>query len=168
MTTSITGELGAMAQIEAVLTALAEDERSRVLQWVNSRFKSSATKVIIMDGGSPGSAGPDTRENAGSLADLFDAAAPPTEADRALVVAYWLQFRQGAEDLESQAVNSELKHLGHGVLNITRALDDLKTRRPALIIQTRKSGSTKQARKRYRVTAEGKKAVEHMLVKAND
>jgi len=42
-------------------------------------------------------------------------------------------------------------------------LTQLIVRKPALVIQTHKSGSTKQARKRYRLTNEGLRAVERML-----
>jgi DNA-binding PadR family transcriptional regulator len=66
-------------------------------------------------------------------------------------------------DVEAQRVNTELKQLGHGVSNITRAFDALKSQKPALIMQTRKEGTSKQARKKYKVTTEGKKAVERML-----
>jgi hypothetical protein len=65
--------------------------------------------------------------------------------------------------VEAQAVNTRLKDLGHGVGNITRAFEALKDEKPALIVQTKKEGSTQQARKKFRVTAEGKKKVEGML-----
>ena len=70
---------------------------------------------------------------------------------------------QGEADFDAQSVNTKLKHLGHGVGNITQALDVLKDRRPQLIVQLRKSGTTKQARKKYKVTTAGKSAVEAML-----
>jgi DNA-binding PadR family transcriptional regulator len=39
-------------------------------------------------------------------------------------------------------------------------------RKPALVIQTRKGGSSKQARKRYRLTGEGIRAVEKMIAES--
>lgn len=80
-----------------------------------------------------------------------------------LVVGYWFQVLQGEQDLDGFQINKELKHLGHGVSNITTALSSLIDRKPQLVIQTRKSGNSKQARKRYRLTDAGIKAVERML-----
>jgi DNA-binding PadR family transcriptional regulator len=49
------------------------------------------------------------------------------------------------------------------VSNITRARDGLKARQPQLVIQVQKSGKSKQARKRYKVTSAGKTEVRRML-----
>jgi DNA-binding PadR family transcriptional regulator len=66
-------------------------------------------------------------------------------------------------ELEGFTLNKELKNLGHGVSNITSALDTLMSRKPALVIQTKKSGTSKQARKKYKLTLEGLRAVERMV-----
>jgi hypothetical protein len=97
------------------------------------------------------------------LASLCDLARPDTDAERALVAGYWLQCTQGQTEFTAQAVNDELKNLGHGVSNITNAFSSLKDQKPALVIQVRKDGTSQQARKKYRVTAEGKKAVDLMV-----
>ena len=86
-----------------------------------------------------------------------------TEPERSLVVAYWSQRLRVTITSKHWAVNKELKHLGHGVSNITRALDDLKGRKPQLVIQTQKSGKSKQARKLYKVTGAGKQEVAKWL-----
>ena len=86
------------------------------------------------------------------FADLFGAADPSTHAEKALIAGYWLQVCQGAESFDSQSANKELKNLGHGLPNITHALTSLKETKPALVQQLRKSGSSQQARKTYRVT----------------
>ena len=57
----------------------------------------------------------------------------------------------------------ELKNLGHGVGNVTRAFSALITQRPQPVVQTRKSGSSKQARKRYKLTTVGINRVEEMV-----
>jgi hypothetical protein len=80
-----------------------------------------------------------------------------------LVVGYWFQVHQGMKDFDSQRVNAELKNMGHGVGNITEAFTRLIDRRPQFVIQTRKSGTARQARKLYRVTNEGIKRVQSML-----
>jgi len=102
------------------------------------------------------------------VADLFAAAAAQTDADRALVVGYWLQIITSQPDFDSFTVNRDLKNLGHGVANITSAFDTLIERKPQHVIQTRKSGSAKQARKRYKLTEEGKKAVQRMVAGTGD
>ena len=73
-----------------------------------------------------------------------------------------LQRVMEESEFDSQRVNSELKHLGYPVSNITRAFDRL---RPTFVQQTKKTGATRQARKRYRLTHEGRKRVEEMLAR---
>jgi hypothetical protein len=155
-------ELKAMAQIETAMKDLADDERARVLQWVLSRFRGKGTGKPLPEVGGNEEGSTDLSEYSG-LSEFYEAAAAASEMDRALVVAYWYQFKEGATDVEAQKVNAQLKNLGHGVGNITRAFDALKSQKPALIIQTRKEGTSKQARKKYRVTGEGKKAVERLI-----
>ena len=104
----------------------------------------------------------------GTLGDFFDAANPQTEADRVLVVGYWLQVVEGEADIESYPINKHLKNLGHPVSNITRALESLIAQTPRLVLQTSKTGSAKQARKKYKVTREGTKRVSTMLVKKGE
>lgn len=159
-------ELAAMRTCHDALKELPHEASERCLQWL------AATIGI----GTPRPANPAGKVNQpqptpqNSLAtreftdlpSLFAAAQAETQADKALVVSYWLQSR-GDEDLDSQQINSELKHLGHGVGNITRALDALIDSRPALLIQTRKEGTAKQARKRYKLTIEGKNRVLTLL-----
>ncbi len=63
----------------------------------------------------------------------------------------------------SQAINSLLKNLGYQVGNITDAITQCMREKPASIIQTRKSGSTKQSRKEYKMTEAGRRKVLSML-----
>jgi len=63
----------------------------------------------------------------------------------------------------SDIYNASLKDLGHGLSNVTVALDGLKDEKPALILQLKKSGTSKQARKTYKLTVEGAKRVRQML-----
>jgi hypothetical protein len=98
-----------------------------------------------------------------TFAELFHAADPQTEADKALVAGYWLQVYKNADSFDSQSANRELNHLGHRVGNITQAISALNSQRPALAIQLAKSGSTRQARKTYKITTSGVAAVKAML-----
>jgi hypothetical protein len=163
---AVHGEVPAMGVLESVLEPLGPDERGRVLRWAAERFgvptlpgsaeKQQKTRLT----GTEEAGAPDLPDDVG---EFFAQASPTSESLRALALAYWVQERQGKGEFDSQSVNDQLKHLGHGVSNITRALDDLKRRRPQLVIQIEKKGKTKQARKKYKVTAAGKTEVERMV-----
>lgn len=171
MSNDFDAEIRAMNTIREALSTLDEAATTRVLQWAISRFQTGT--VVTPAATSPSSGettepqteaeGGEAEQSFGDLASLYDAASPTSDIDKALVCAYWLQELEGHPDLTAQAVNKELKHLGHGVGNITRAFDRLKSLKPALIMQTRKEGKSQQARKRFKVTAEGKKAVQRMI-----
>lgn len=168
-------EFNAMRDVFQALKALPDDEaRTRVLGYAASRLglalgTSAAAK--LKSGTPDEDAGEDTDAASvvpqptsySSFAELFDAAHPQSNADRALVAGYWLQVCQGAESFSGLAVNTELKHLGEAVANITNALESLKTQKPALALQLKKSGKSQQARKSYKITVAGVKAVEAII-----
>ena len=83
--------------------------------------------------------------------------------ERVLAVAAYLQNKDPENELTGFSINKELKHIGHGVKNITRPVESLVKSTPQLMIQLRKSGKTRQAKKTYRVTEEGVKAVKLRL-----
>lgn len=97
------------------------------------------------------------------MAELFAVAAPNSGPEKALVVAYFMQEVQGQEHLEAQTLNSELKHLGYKLPNVTATLSLLMSQQPAAVVQIRKTGKSRQARKLYRLTSEGVRRVRSML-----
>src|SRR5581483_2897913 len=99
----------------------------------------------------------------GRISDLMDAATPQTTADHVLVASYWFQVIQGKEDFTSQEVNAELKDLGQASKNITDSFSTLMKRKPPAVRQVQKTGSTRQARKKYRLTEPGIRTVQRML-----
>ena len=102
------------------------------------------------------SAGPD-------LAALLERWSPTTMSDKALLGAYYLARVRGDDTVTSQAINSELKRNGLAISNITRAIEaNMRPDRP-LMTQEKKMGSTKQARKQYRITQAGIDTVERRL-----
>lgn len=168
-------ELKAMQTIYGTLVALDDDARKRVVSYVSSRLGLGAQvqnpyskpkhgampspdhdSFDESEGEEEVAEGPQKFEH---LAELFDAVSPQTDQERVLVAAYWLQTSTGAASVDGFRINKELKHLGHGVGNVTRAIDALKSMKPALMIQLRKSGKTRQARKEYKVTSAGEKAL---------
>lgn len=157
-------EVKAMAAVGAALSGLQPDAVRRVLRWVNEKYMVRPATGASEQAGDGGAV--NTRFN--SYSDLFDLANPSTGLERILVLAYWYQVVQGHEDLGAQSINHELKNLGHPSLNITRDIESLIGRVPKLMIQVRKEGTTQQARKRYKITREGIRAVEKMLQAGGD
>lgn len=170
-------ELDAMTQVLAALRALEPEARARVVDWVVDRLDIAARRSKPQTGqptdkrdeeqgdDSPPPAAPTASATAFEhLGELFAAAKPATQVEMALVGGYWLQVIQGNADLSAQAINTELKHLGHGVSNITAALDALKEEKPQLVIQLRKNGTSQQARKKYKLTGAGIDRVKAILL----
>lgn len=162
-------EFDAMQSAYSALVGLEKEAQTRVLSYVTSRLGLSGSSVSTS--GKLGEKVKDVTENTlhefeefGELFDAFDAS---TDVEKALVAAYWSARSVGEESFDSQSLNSMLKNLGHGVTNITRALGGLVDQKPALVIQTRKSGTSKQARKTYKITRSGILAVEEKVKNSN-
>jgi hypothetical protein len=66
-----------------------------------------------------------------------------------------LQCKQSKAELTGLEINKELHHMGHKVSNITSVINQLIGKRPQLMIQTKKEGKTRQAKKKYKVTTVG-------------
>lgn len=165
-------EIEALKTIAEALSPLDEGGRSRVLKWAFDRFLGiRETNFNVEKEAEPGK-DRSPAENAsaakqsayGSIAEFYATVSPDTDADRVLCVSYWFQVICGENDVDAQRINKELKHLGHGISNVTMAFSSLISRKPQLVIQTKKSGNSQQARKRYLVTAEGKKVIEAKTV----
>lgn len=172
-------ELKAMEEVHKALASLSVDGQSRVIAWAVSALKLSAgaghsaptTHSRPLNDPSASTqretpASGDGVPSPGSystFADLFSAASPNTNPEKALVGGYWLQACQGAESFASMSVNNELKNLGEGVENITSAFDGLKDGKPQLALQVRKEGKSQQARKKYKLTVAGTRSVERMI-----
>lgn len=105
----------------------------------------------------------DTAPTYSAFAELHAAASPSSDAEHALVAGYWLQVSQGNESFTGQGANKELAHLGHKSSNIARALQTLIDAKPQLVLQLKKSGSSKQSRKTYKLSLAGVKRVEEMV-----
>ena len=163
-----------MKSIAEALEKLDDEARLRVLGWAKSRF--AGNRPINQPDAPPkveeqspsGATNLESIKNFGSLAELYHAADPKNEAEKGLVTGVWFQFVEEMDGLDSQTINSALKDLGYGVGNITRAFDVLISQRPALMIQLRKAGTTKQARKQFKVTDAGLKKTLQMLSLANN
>lgn len=162
-------EFVAMKTVFAALEPLDDDARARVVSYVVSRLEISVTAPVskasvAVEETAPVLPSPgEVAAKFSNFAELVAAASPKSTADKALLAGYWLQVYEGKQNFDGFAANTILKHLGEGLANITNAIDALKNQKPQLVLQLRKSGTTKQARKTYMVTAAGIKAVENMI-----
>ena len=174
----VSAELLAMQRIsDALLELESEGDESvmRVLGWINASFnkkKSHTTSSIDFQTESheQGQRMAETLQPVGSFTssgDLFETANPAGEFGKAVVMGYWFQIVKGGDSFTGQQVNNELKQLGLPVKNITDAFNTAKERTPALVMQVQKSGSSRQARKLYRLTQAGIKWVDGLLKEAN-
>lgn len=167
-------EIEAMGTVAEALGNLNEDERGRVVRWAAERYGVVFAKPRGKpdevdeddddeDDANEHDGGTDVSRDYEHFAELYDAADPSTDAERVLIAAYWTQFLQGKSPYGSLELNKVLKDLGHGVGTINKAMSTNIKKRPALILQVSRSGSSQQARKKYKLTDAGKKWVEARL-----
>lgn len=171
--TNADDELAATSAVYKALSVLDSEARTRVVTHVTAMLEIPSFRTAYkspkdrqtLDEDEATESGPKTDSATiyASFAELFDAARPETDARRALVAGYWLQVCQNAESFDGQSANRELNHLGHRAGNITNAISALNAEKPALVIQLKKSGSSRQARKTYKVTTAGIAAVKAMI-----
>jgi hypothetical protein len=106
--------------------------------------------------------------SSGDFASLVERWNPSSQQHWALLAAYFQTRFQGKETTTGQEINAILKHHGTVIRNITDALGANMLAKPALILQVAKSGSSRQARKTYKVTTQGIQYVERMLQGTSD
>jgi hypothetical protein len=165
-------EITAMRTVADALADLDQAARERVLKWAAARYEvkiNLAEPTARTEDADGGAGGADDGSADGSdaefehFAELFDAAAPTTNEDKALVAGYWIQVLEGNDQWSASTLNTQLKNLGHAIPNITTALSGSMKKQPKRVIQLKKSGSSRQARKTYKLTTEGIKVVKRML-----
>ena len=152
----------AIAKITEALSSLESDAIQRVLNLISQRYRSKTVSqtnldqlVLLNDQA--------TEPIFSEFHELFDATQPVSSSERALVAGYWFQKILEKPELDGFLLNKELKNLGYPSSNITRELGSLMRKIPRLVTQIRKEGTSQQARKTYKLTREGIRAVEKML-----
>ena len=159
-------DLKALESILRTLEPLTEEERVRVLRWTIEKLGMEGVGIPLSSALKKDVKGVHPVEAAfvkhphgfNSIGEFVAAANPATDVDRVLAAAVFLQeLSGGATDrtLTGQEIHDELKHLGHGVTNITDCINTLKDRKPQHMIQTKKGGKARQSWKEYRVTNAG-------------
>lgn len=171
-------EIEAMGRVGDALVDLEEDARGRVLRWAAERYgKAVAPDRDRAGKGSGDEAASDEDDghesnggngSGGSLdfelfTELYDAADPNNDAEKVLVASYWKQVVKGKSPFGSRELNKELQDLGHQVSAINKAMASNMKKRPALILQVSRGGTSPQAQKKYKISDAGKKWVEARL-----
>jgi len=160
-------EIKAMTAVAAAFKELGLSAIERVLEWANKHYLGRAAPVTKTK--KAGAAGVGVESAAESDEERVDfpaflgSARASSAIDRALLAGYYFQMILGQSDFDSFSLNRELRNAGHGSGNITRDLDGLIAKTPQLVIQTRKHGTSKQARKLYRLTTAGVAAARLMI-----
>jgi len=161
-------EITAMGAISVALSRLEADQQARVLRWAADRFAVRDIKIgyvstPVFDDTAVAGPPEATSRAYNSIEELFESGVAKTNTQKALLAAYWFQVVQGGGTFQSFTLNAALKNMGQGIPNITDALGSAEAQKPALVMQTGKTGKARQARKTYKLTTAGVKAVEAML-----
>lgn len=159
-------ELQVMAEVFKSLEKLPDNEaKARVLQWIEGKLQLPSVAPLKPKADNKADTKSEEPLVFDSFPDMYHAFNPKSEKEKALVGAYWLRLG-GATQFASMEVNKLLKDLGHGVANITDALSSAMSEKPALIMQVKKSGSSRQSRKQYKITDSGSKFLAARLQEA--
>ena len=160
-------EITAMIAISETLDKFEDDEKavvSRILKWTISRYsEGNIDEHEVINKQHSGDGAFNEIPKYDDFSDLYDAINPKTEAERALVAGYWLTFGENKPVFTGLEANDHLKNLGYRVSNITDALSSLNAKKPTLVMQTAKSGKSRQARKKYKLTKAGHDLVKMMI-----
>ena len=154
-------EIAAIAAIAGILAELDEGSRGRVVRWASERYGGASAL------GGQRSAGPGSEPtDASRWRDVFDLVGSVdarTDADRAMLVAYWLQVEEQSSFFTGAQVNDLLRQMGKPASNIAHVFSRLISRKPPFVQQIAKSGRARQARKQYRLTTLGVDYVTRLL-----
>ena len=156
--TDVNKELEAMSNVSEILESLDEEARSRVLAWAASRLAIRPGQQLSVPLGAnelSSTADQPAKPHFDTFAELYNAFGATNEMEKALIAAYWIQIVEENLPWPSLELNKLLKDAGHGIKNITRALSDAMDKKPAYILQIKKSGKTQQSRKTYKITSAG-------------
>lgn len=172
-------DLKALETVLKTLSPLADEDRARVIRWTIEKLglddsvgrQLSASRKAAIKADPVEMAFKKHASGFQSIGEFVGAASPQTDADRVLCAALYLQDLSGDEPgrvLTGKQINDELKHLGHGVKNITDCINTLKMRKPQHMIQTKKAGKARQAWKEYKVTQAGHDYVFRLISEVED
>jgi hypothetical protein len=156
-------EVEAIVAVDRALGELDEDVAARVLRWASDKYGVPVEEEEVPVPPTSLAVSDQPAQQFEEIADLMAAAGPRNGVERVLVAAYWFQVVNEHPNVTGQQVNDALKNLGHAMSNITDAFTSLIRRKPQLAMQVEKTGSSKQARKKYKLTIAGINEVKRLL-----
>lgn len=107
--------------------------------------------------------GPRDASGETDFALLVERWTPTNGNEWALLAAYHCVGGRTDVVVSGQDINAVLKNHGKGLSNVTKAVSRLAKSDPALMLQVRKDGTSRQARKTYKVTTSGITYVQERL-----
>ncbi len=163
--TGASAELAAMQTIADALNPLDNGARKRVFRWAQDFFNFDYSDIEAAISSSAPLEEPITSSGNSfeTFGELYSAVDPLTQEDKALTAAYWLQVVLGKESWQSADVQKELRELGYALTNVADSVASAVDKRPQRVIQLKKSGSSRQARKTFKLSDAGKKYIEEKL-----
>jgi hypothetical protein len=153
-------EIMAMVEISRALDGVSEEARVRVVNWLLQKYGREGSAGMSL---APQSSAAITSQQFSDFASFFNTANPAGQTEAALVAGYWLQVYEHQNDWDSPSANTLLKNVGQPMSNISETLTRLTQANPRLVMQTAKGGM-QQGKKRYKLTIQGMKKVQGMLV----
>jgi hypothetical protein len=169
-------ELLALNQANNAIKDLPEEARGRIVAWLINKYSiqspysqkqsssDTSQKVLSEPSSSEEAEAPILNSyDYDTAAEFLSKCKTATDSQRALAISAYLQEKQGKRDLTGYEINHELQQIGYKASNITKAIKSLSGKKPQLMIQTKKAGTSRQAKKNYKVTEEGLKEVQRMI-----
>ena len=165
-------EIEVFKEVYEALEPLEEEARERVFTSVATMLGMSASGTSLLTSpktekmpGDEDFVDEDNKDSSeySTFAELYAIADPDLNGEKALVAGYWLQVCQEAENFSGFSINSELNNLGHKLSNVTDALSSFIKTRPQLVLQIKKTGKSRQARKTYKLSNAGIDRVKEMI-----
>lgn len=98
--------------------------------------------------------------------ELFAAVSPKRPRHKILLLAAYLQECKNTKDITSEELNARLRQLDIKVNNISKLITNLILQDPPEFVLVKKSGLSRQSRRRVQVTEEGLKNATSFLRKA--
>ncbi len=173
-------ELQAMSHVFETLKNLNNVQRLRILKWVKDRLETEETPLIGTFAApvmyeteepevvkveksvektapviAPKPTGPKTLMDYETALELFSESNVKKATTRVLMMAAYLQERHNFKEISSYDINFRLKRIGYSVTNISSLINSIMNRVPHLLVQVGADDTTKQSRRKFKVTAEG-------------
>ena len=156
-------ELDAMQAIADIVADLTVPERVRVTAWLTAYADQGAANapadIVAVDAPAEddtASADEPADSEGFTFSSLYQAVAPRTNAQRAVVAAWWLEEQEGRESWFTHDISKQLGTIGVRVNALSIALaNEAKAKAPKIELRE-KQGDSMQSRKSFVLTQAGK------------